>query len=62
MAATSRLESMPRLRGVFRCFQVVCPLILLIGSPSLPRSPRWLISKGHTEEAFEVIKKNEDES
>jgi hypothetical protein len=39
------------------CFQVLCPLILLLGSPLLPRSPRWLISKGHTEEAFDIIKK-----
>jgi MFS family permease len=39
------------------CFQVLCPLILLAGSPSLPRSPRWLISKGLKEEAFDVIKK-----
>jgi MFS family permease len=39
------------------CFQVVSPLILLVGSPWLPRSPRWLISKGHTEEAYQVITK-----
>lgn len=39
------------------CFQVVCPLILLLGSPWLPRSPRWLVSKGLEEEAFDVIKK-----
>ncbi|KAF2635146.1 putative MFS sugar transporter [Massarina eburnea CBS 473.64] len=39
------------------CFQVFCPTILLIGSPWLPRSPRWLLSKGLDEEAFDVIKK-----
>jgi MFS family permease len=39
------------------CFQVLCPLILLVGSPSLPRSPRWLVSEGLMEEAFDVIKK-----
>jgi len=39
------------------CFQVLCPLVLLIRSPALPRSPRWLISKGFTEEAFDAIKK-----
>jgi MFS family permease len=39
------------------CLQVLAPLILLVGSPSLPRSPRWLISKGLTDEAFDVIKR-----
>ena len=37
-------------------FQVLSPLILLIGSPWLPRSPRWLISKGLHEEAWDVIR------
>jgi MFS family permease len=39
------------------CFQVLSPLVLLIGSPWLPRSPRWLISKGLDEEAWDVIRK-----
>ncbi|KAF2178723.1 sugar porter family MFS transporter [Zopfia rhizophila CBS 207.26] len=39
------------------CLQVLAPLILLIGSPSLPRSPRWLISKGKTEEAWDVLRR-----
>jgi MFS family permease len=39
------------------CFQVLSPLTLLIGSPWLPRSPRWLVSKGWDEEAWEVIRK-----
>jgi MFS family permease len=38
------------------CFQILSPLALLIGSPWLPRSPRWLISKGLYSEAWEVIR------
>ncbi|EHA28454.1 hypothetical protein ASPNIDRAFT_212511 [Aspergillus niger ATCC 1015] len=37
------------------CLQCLPPLILLLGSPWLPRSPRWLISKGKHEEARLVL-------
>lgn len=39
------------------CFQILPPLILLAGSPWVPRSPRWLASKGHVEEAYDVLRK-----
>lgn len=38
-------------------FQVFPPLVLLIGSPWVPRSPRWLMSKGHNEEAWTVLQR-----
>lgn len=37
-------------------FQTVPPLVLLLGSPWVPRSPRWLMSKGYKEEAWTVLK------
>jgi MFS family permease len=37
--------------------QCLPPLILLIGSPGLPRSPRWLISKGKVDEARNVLRR-----
>lgn len=36
-------------------FQVVPPLVLLLGSHWVPRSPRWLMSKGHKEEAWSIL-------
>lgn len=38
-------------------FQVFPPVILLLGSPWVPRSPRWLMSKGFKEEAWTVIER-----
>lgn len=38
-------------------FQCVAPLLLLIGSPWLPRSPRWLLSKDRYDEAWEVFRR-----
>jgi hypothetical protein len=37
--------------------QIVAPLILLIGSPWLPESPRWLISKNKERRALEILQK-----
>ncbi|KAF5240022.1 hypothetical protein FAUST_4606 [Fusarium austroamericanum] len=36
-------------------FQVLPPVVLLAGSPWIPRSPRWLMSKGHRDEAWSVL-------
>jgi hypothetical protein len=37
--------------------QIVAPLILFIGSPWLPESPRWLISKSKERHALEILQK-----
>ncbi|KAE8328868.1 general substrate transporter [Aspergillus sergii] len=39
------------------CLQCLPAIVLLLGSPWLPRSPRWLISKGKHEEAKIVLQK-----
>ncbi|KAH6697166.1 general substrate transporter [Plectosphaerella plurivora] len=38
-------------------FQVFPPLVLVIGSKWVPRSPRWLMSKGFKEEAWTVLQR-----
>ncbi|OAA56337.1 General substrate transporter [Niveomyces insectorum RCEF 264] len=38
------------------CMQCFAPLVLLVTSIWIPRSPRWLVQKGKTEEAWEVLK------
>lgn len=37
--------------------QIVAPLLLIIGSPWLPESPRWLILKDRHEEGFTILRK-----
>ncbi|KAF2138392.1 uncharacterized protein K452DRAFT_290976 [Aplosporella prunicola CBS 121167] len=39
------------------CFQCLPPLILFAGSFWVPRSPRWLVSKGRMEEAWTVLQR-----
>ncbi|KAK5048527.1 hypothetical protein LTR84_005617 [Exophiala bonariae] len=37
------------------CMQCLSPLILFVTSFFIPRSPRWLLQKGKTEEAWETL-------
>ena len=36
-------------------FQIIAPLLLLVGSPWMPESPRWLCAKDRSSDAFEVL-------
>ncbi|CAG8894317.1 unnamed protein product [Penicillium egyptiacum] len=36
-------------------FQIIAPLLLLIGSPCMPESPRWLCTKDRNDAAFEIL-------
>ncbi|KAK5209182.1 hypothetical protein LTR41_005581 [Exophiala xenobiotica] len=37
--------------------QIVAPLLLLLGSPFIPESPRWLISNGRNQQGLNVLEK-----
>src|ERR1700760_2777917 len=38
------------------CMQCLPPLVLTVTALWIPRSPRWLLQKGRTEEAWNVIR------
>ncbi|RVX69067.1 hypothetical protein B0A52_06780 [Exophiala mesophila] len=45
--------------------QCVAPLILTLGSPLIPESPRWLINNGHDQKGLDVLERlhaNDDDS
>ncbi|OAG40005.1 hypothetical protein AYO21_05686 [Fonsecaea monophora] len=35
--------------------QIVAPLLLLLGSPLIPESPRWLIENGRSQEGLDIL-------
>ncbi|RKK27588.1 hypothetical protein BFJ66_g16131 [Fusarium oxysporum f. sp. cepae] len=37
--------------------QIVAPLLLCLGSPWLPESPRWLVDKDRSRDGYEVLRK-----
>ncbi|KAK8027820.1 major facilitator superfamily protein [Apiospora marii] len=39
------------------CFQILPPLLLLAGTPWLPQSPRWLVSRNRHDEAWAELRR-----
>ncbi|TKA60160.1 hypothetical protein B0A49_08494 [Cryomyces minteri] len=51
-------ETDPAIQWRLLCaLQIVVPLLLLVGSPWIPESPRWLINNGHDQKGLEVLEK-----
>lgn len=47
----------PYLEIISHSFLVVAPAILLIASPWVPESPRWLVVNDRCDKALEILKK-----